>query len=378
MTKKKLLIATDSYLPRWDGVARFLSEIIPELHNCFDITVLAPKYRGKYFISKKIHEIRLPLRKMLIGDYTPPQTDKKKIALAVKNADLVWTQTIGPIGAATIKISQKYKKRVVAYIHSLEWELVSRSLNKPLIRDPVAKFVSNYSRSHYNRCSLLMVPSRAIGDILEWKKITTKKMVVPLGVNTTKFLPPVSKEALKMRLNISPKIKVIGFVGRLAYEKNLTTLVRAFIRLKDEYDNIMLLIVGDGIAELKKKFSKIEDVKLLGSSDNVVPYLQAMDIYVLPSLTETTSLSTLEAMACEIPVVVTSVGNLTHYIVNNVNGFKFSKENSFELSVKIRKLLDNPRLRTRIGKTGRHTVIEKFSWKNTVKNIQEILEDLSK
>ena len=140
----------------------------------------------------------------------------------------------------------------------------------------------------------------------------------------------------------------------------------------------MLLIVGDGIDELKNKFSKLSGVKLVGSTNNVIPYLQAMDIYVLPSLTETTSLSTLEAMSCEVPVIVTPVGDLQHYILNNVNGLKFSKQNSFELVVKLRKLLEKPKVRESLGKAGRMTVVEKFSWNKTVKNIKEQLIKLAK
>lgn len=373
--KKKVLIATDSYLPRWDGIARFLSEIIPELSDDLDITVIAPKNKGRYTPNKKIKEIRLPLRKIKIGDYTPCVFDKNKVLEEIKNCDIIWTQTIGPIGKNIIHLGKKYSKPVIAYTHSIEWELVSQSINKPLLKEPLKKMTISFARRLYNRCDLIITPSRYISDILQWKKITTKKKIIPLGVNTSKFQPPINKDASKMAINISPKMRVIGFTGRIAYEKDLSTLVRAFVRLKDEYENITLLIVGDGVDELKKRFSKIKGVKLVGTQDDVIPYLQAMDIYVLPSLTETTSLSTLEAMSCEVPPITTPVGDLTHYIVNNVNGFKFSRNNSFELTVRLRKLLDDRKLREKLGKNARYTVVEKFSWKNTVKNIKETLDE---
>jgi glycosyltransferase involved in cell wall biosynthesis len=373
--KKNLLIASDSYLPRWDGIARFLSEIIPELHDEFNITVIAPKYSGKYFISNKIKEIRMPIADFQIGDYTPSKFDKKQIIPHIKNADIIWTQTIGPIGKNVINIGKNLNKKIIADIHSIEWELVSRSINQPLLREPISRLVINYARSTYNRCDLLMVPSKTTGDVLSWKKINTKKAIVPLGINTNKFIPAENKDNAKMNINISPKIRIIGFVGRIAHEKNLATLARAFLRVKEEYENIMLIIVGEGIDELKKKFSRINGVKLIGPQNNVVPYLQAMDIYVLPSYTETTSLSTLEAMACEIPVIVTPVGEMNNYIINEVNGFKFEKENSYDLCVKIRRLLDSPELRSRIGKTGRETVIGRFNWNTTIKNIKDILRE---
>src|SRR3989338_9882834 len=50
--KKKLLIATDSFLPRWDGITRFLTEIIPRLKDNYEITVIAPEFPGEIYIAK--------------------------------------------------------------------------------------------------------------------------------------------------------------------------------------------------------------------------------------------------------------------------------------------------------------------------------------
>lgn len=72
--------------------------------------------------------------------------------------------------------------------------------------------------------------------------------------------------------------------------------------------------MGDGLDSQKAFFKKNEDVILTGSTRNVLKYLQAMDLFVLPSLTETSSLATMEAMACGLPVVVTKVGYLKYYI----------------------------------------------------------------
>ena len=82
-----------------------------------------------------------------------------------------------------------------------------------------------------------------------------------------------------------------------------------------------------------------KNIILTGSKDNVVPYLQAMDIYVLPSLTETTSISTLEAMSCGLPVVVTPVGYVKNYIHDGKNGLFFPKKNSGILARKINELI---------------------------------------
>ena len=115
------------------------------------------------------------------------------------------------------------------------------------------------------------------------------------------------------------------------------------------------------------------NIIMVGEKDNVVPYLQAMDIYVLPSLTETTSLSTLEAMACGLPVVVTPLPALKKYIIDKENGFFFPKENWLVLRKKLETLLKKPHLRFSVGQQARKTVIKEYSWDLTVKKIKNVL-----
>ena len=115
---------------------------------------------------------------------------------------------------------------------------------------------------------------------------------------------------------------------------------------------------------------------LVEFTNNIVPYLQAMDIYVLPSLTETTSISTLEAMSCGLPVIVTPVGSLPGYIQNNYNGIFFPKRDPYRLEKKLSRLINNPGLRKTIGDNARKTVKEKFSWENTFKEMKKVFESL--
>src|SRR3989338_3962055 len=115
---KKLLIATDNFLPRWDGISRFLSEIIPRLKDSYEITVLAPDF-GTYE-DPNIRIIRIPLSRFIkIGDYQPAQFKTRTIRKAVRESDLVFSQTIGPIGMAAINAAKKYRKPLCAFIHSI-------------------------------------------------------------------------------------------------------------------------------------------------------------------------------------------------------------------------------------------------------------------
>jgi L-malate glycosyltransferase len=138
----------------------------------------------------------------------------------------------------------------------------------------------------------------------------------------------------------------------------------------------LLMIVGEGLPEIKNMFENRAGVMLVGPKNDVIPYLQSMDIYVLSSLTETTSLSTLEAMSCELPVVATSVGYVKEYISSGINGFLFSKQDAYSLTKILEQLIITPSLRASIGKAARKTIVHQFDWDQTAKRIKILLETI--
>ncbi|MEM4264039.1 MAG: glycosyltransferase family 4 protein [Candidatus Woesearchaeota archaeon] len=170
---KKLLITTDCFLPRWDGVARFLSELLPSLKNHFDITVIAPKFSGKFQKIPGIKIIRMPLMKIRFGDIYFSRLNFKEVRKHAEKADIIFNQTIGPIGIAAIMAADKLKKQIISYVHSIEWELSAKAVKHfKSITELAVKLIA---RRLYNKCNLLLLPSKIVEDILTENKITTKK-----------------------------------------------------------------------------------------------------------------------------------------------------------------------------------------------------------
>lgn len=371
----KLLIVTDNFLPRWDGIARFLLEILPKLKEHFEIRILAPAY-GK---TKSFHGMpveRFPVHIWKVGDFNPAQLNLftwKRVRKAVAEADVVWTQTIGPLGTLGIKHARRQKKKLFAFVHSNEWELVSKAMSEyNLLRYPLYRLTRWHSRRLYNRCNTVMVPTLEIRELLAHNRVKAPMRIVQLGTNAEKFCPGDKAEA-KRKLGIDPKTKVVGYCGRIGREKSLKTLVRAFIRMKVKYKDAVLLIVGEGISEADRVIKARKDILNVGKKDDVVPYLQAMDVYVLPSLTETSSLSTMEAMSCGLAVVSTPVGLVKDYIKDKENGFLFPKKNSFILSMKLEWLLSNDKMREDAGRAARKTIVDSYTWDRTAEKIVRIL-----
>jgi glycosyltransferase involved in cell wall biosynthesis len=373
--KKRLLIATDNFLPRWDGIARFLSLILPEIVDEFDVTVIAPKFNGKFSAIPGVKIIRLPIHSFRIGDYHPPKFNFSVIKENVKRADLVWIQAVGPIGSSAILWSKILKKPVVAYIHSLEHELISKSIDKGVFfRKLIFNFAKFYTRFCYNRCNLLMVPSLDTTEILSWQKIRTKKVVIHLGIDSHKFSLPFNRDNSKKSLGLLGKT-VIGFSGRISREKDLLTLYRAFLRLKG-VDNLKLLIVGGGVPSITDYLFSKKNVILTGPVDNILDYLHAMDIFVMPSLTETSSLATMEAMSTGLPVIATPVGHMKNYVEDGFNGFIFPRKDNYVLSKKLGFLISDPSLRKVLGINARDTILDSYRWVDSVVRIKKVLHIL--
>src|SRR3989344_6365934 len=272
MHKKKLLIATDNFLPRWDGISRFLSLLIPKLLEDFEISVLAPDFKGEKIEIDGVKVHRIKTSWFNVGDYPVPQFNPREINIHVQNADLVFTQTIGPIGGLAIKAAWNSKKPVVAYVHSIEWELIAKSISPPKMVEYVSyNFTKKIIKSLYNKCSLIITPSIEISQVLASEGIKTLKTVVHLGIDLEIFTPAEDKKKAKEDLKLDPNFRIIGFCGRIRKEKDLITLYKAFVNVEKRTKYVRLLIVGDGIESQKKYFLKNKNVIITGQINNVVP-----------------------------------------------------------------------------------------------------------
>lgn len=376
---KKLLIVTDTYFPKRDGVVVFLNKIIPHLADRFEITILAPAYEEEMITLENTRIIGLPISKSLkLAGYHSIQLSSqnlKRIKTAVKEAEIVWSQDLATLGALAIIYAKRCKIPSINYVHQITEEHLSDVLPLPGILKPFAHFlIRRFVKYIYNKCDMLLVPYKSLAYELAEKGIKTKKAVITLGVDSEKFIPAQSKMIAKKFLGLDPRSTVIGYCGRISKEKDIKTLMRAYISLKEFNKNIFLLLVGSGPKRDVQHIKERKDIKVTGFVSNVVPYLQAMDIFVLPSLTETTSLATIEAMSCSLPVIVTRVGYMKEYIKDRENGMFFPRRNDYVLRRKIQKLIANEPARRMLGENARQTVLEQFSWSNTVKQIRKVLE----
>lgn len=147
--------------------------------------------------------------------------------------------------------------------------------------------------------------------------------VIPNFVDTRKYR---RIDSSKIRKSIAPDgEKVLIHVSNFRPVKRVQDVVRIFDLIRKKIPS-KLILVGDGpdrssCEQLARELGIIEDVKFLGKQVELVCLLSASDLFLMPSQSESFGLSGLEAMACEIPVVASSVGGLPELVVHGETGY---------------------------------------------------------
>ena len=208
--------------------------------------------------------------------------------------------------------------------------------------------------------------------------------VIYNGVDTERFFPR-PEEAAKSRgeQGIPPGKIVIGSIGRLVPIKDHRTLLKAAERLLSNGKDIHVLIVGAG-PELKglqthvRQSSALQGrVSFAGASDNIPELLSAIDIFVLPSISEGMSNTILEAMASGVPVIAGRTGGNPELIAEERCGRLFTPRDDAGLAEQIAHLANNAQLRAALGSAGRDRVIHDFSLARMIAQYRDLYFELA-
>jgi glycosyltransferase involved in cell wall biosynthesis len=226
---------------------------------------------------------------------------------------------------------------------------------------------------------------------------TEHRRYIPNGVNSEHFCPvdPAEKERLRSALHLS-RGPVIIYAGRLVGLKRVDQLISAWSEVHRAYPAAELLIIGSGPEEnsLKNQAASLQinlgkatpqgesgiGIRFLGEIQDVAPYLQTADLFVLPSSREGLSVALLEAQACGLPVVAVDVGGNADLIQHLRTGWLIPSDSSQALSaslaVAICALLADAGLREKIGRFARELVIQSYSLRNIADHLHQLYIDL--
>jgi len=265
--------------------------------------------------------------------------------------------------------------RLIASIHTTEF------------RGPYSSFVFNviYKRL-INRVDHLIFVSQQQRNfwLTNHGVANPHTTVIHNGIDLERFkkfhLSEAQKDLLRSELGLGSSDLVLCMCTALRPEKNHLLALSALRRVLIRGIRAKLLIVGDGpmrpklekaIAENKLR----EHVFLVGSKDDVRPYLAVSDVFLLTSsAVETFSIAVLEAMAMGKPVLAPNIGGLSEQVYHGENGFLFEKNNMSQL-VDYITLLHKERLIERMGLAGLR-IVEQFDEKNMAGRYEDLFKQI--
>lgn len=198
------------------------------------------------------------------------------------------------------------------------------------------------------------------------------------SVDSQRFCPltSIDKKHLRQALQLPTESVVVVFTGRLVYEKRLHHLLSIWSAVRSACPKAELLLIGEGDQEPLLRSFISPGVHFLGRKSDVGPYLQAADIFVLPSAAEGLSVAMLEAMSCGLAPLITRVGGASEVIDDAVSGMLIPADDVSALQTRLIELLVDTELREAIGKAARQRIEDEFSVQAAVEKLHSLYSKL--
>lgn len=207
--------------------------------------------------------------------------------------------------------------------------------------------------------------------------------IVYFGTDTARFRPADRDEALAATLGIEGRPTIIS-LRSLAPVYDVTTAVRAAPDVLRAHPTATFVVCGGGpdadrVKDLASSLGVSDSFRFLGPIPNeeLPRYLNLADVYVSTSLSDAgLAASTAEAMACEVPVVVTNSGENRLWVQDALNGFIVPCGSSSLLAERIAALLADEAMRRMLGRAGRETIAERNSYEVEMARMEELYREL--
>lgn len=352
---------------------RLTYQMSQQFPNDYEAIIVAPERRKLKYV--KIRALSPPVMGVFVGN---PELPNIKMYSKIATQDLIRIFNYYLIQSA--KVVEKFKPDVIHAFHTAFLPPVARSLAnyykipfvitthgsdlyyfkedtrwKSLMRDAStrASYItanSNFTRDWY----LKMFGHDLAGKI----------RIIPAGIsNNIDHERDVSWIDKKYKFKYD---KMVLFTGRLTQHKGVNYLIQAAKKIKAE-----IVILGDGPERqyLEKLIikNKLGNVHMLGYFSQrlgkIDDFYLRSDVYVAPSVwDEPLGLVILEAMVNKTPVIVTRKGGVTTIVRDNHNGFLVKAKSANMIATKVNELLQNDKLREKMGENAYNTVVKQFNW----------------
>ncbi|MBW8847321.1 MAG: glycosyltransferase family 1 protein [Burkholderiales bacterium] len=338
---RRLAVVTETYPPEVNGVAMSMARVVDGLNRRnHDVQLIRPRQPAKMAAAPL--SAKPTVDEVLTKGLPVPLYPNLRMGVPSKRAlvklwslrrpDVVHIATEGPLGWSALQAAQHLSLPVTS-----DYRTNFHAYGKHYRLGLLSKPIMGYLRKFHNRCDATMVPTEAMRALLADRGFE-RLNVVGRGVDAQRFDPARRSAAMRESWGAGPGDLVLGYVGRLAPEKNLGVVLAAYEAVKAIQPRARLVLVGDGPmrAELA---ARAPDAVFAGqrSGDDLAAHYAGLDLFLFASLTETFGNVTTEAMASGCAVVAFESAAAGELIRSGVNGWLAGqgKEEAFVAAARV-------------------------------------------
>lgn len=348
----KIAVFADNFLPQVNGVVTTTVNLCKGLaERGHKVLIIAPKYHKNIYPDFGPNIQIITVRGLPALFYpglrlTLPFHRKIYNALIKNKIEILHFHVPMTLGVEAVIFAKLLHLPLIGTFHTFFGDSEYLKHAK-LDYERVKKFSWQFSNLFYNRCNLVTTPTQTTKKILKDNKCTRTIKVISNGIDPQIF-DNTNSPAIKQKYN--PDGPLCLFVGRIAYEKNLTFLIECFQEVLKKCPTAKLLIVGGG-PQFKQIQNKVEKLKLTANIilTGEIPHAKlvksgiygACDLFVTASKTESQGLTTLEAQANGMVSIGMKVKGISDCIINGINGYLVEPDNKQAFAQAIVKLLNN-------------------------------------
>ena len=371
----RIAVVTETWPPEVNGVAMTLAKLVQGLsHRNHDVQLIRPRQtktdspmsdasleevlmRGMPIPRYPELKLGLPSKKTLVKTWT------------LRRPDVVHIATEGPLGWSALQAAKVLKLPVTSDFRT-NFQSYSKHYGVGWLRKPIVA----YLRKFHNATACTMVPTRELMRTLSQNGFANLK-VVSRGVDTKLFNISKRDTSLRSSWGATDDTKVLISVGRMAPEKNLDQVLKAYEALQVTGQAFKLVMVGDG--PLKEQFQKrYPEIIFPGmlSQTNLAAYYASSDLFIFPSQTETFGNVTLEALASGIPVLAFDCAAARDWVQTGVNGWLVAENNPEGFAAQAVTIFNSKDLLDQITQSTRQQVVH-LDWDQIAEQVESVFWD---
>ena len=333
---------TNTYLPHVGGVANSVAMFSEDLFKMgHKVLVVAPSFPQETHERRSEEILRVPAIQNFNGsDFSARIAIPFLISTRIKEfmPDVIHSHHPYLLGDAALRTSRRYDVPLIFTHHTL-YEEYTHYIS--MGSDQMKQFVVNLSTEYANLCDHVIAPSASIENVIKKRGVHVPINDIPTGVDIDLYQKG-NGDSFKKQNSLPEDTLIIGHVGRLAQEKNISFMAHSVADYLKSHKG-HFLVVGSGecekdIREIFRQKGVEDQLTMAGVKKglDLVNAYAAMDLFVFASKSETQGMVLAEAMAAKTPVVALDASGVREVVSDRENGLLISAgatENDFTAAI---------------------------------------------